>query len=100
MASGNRSPIVFVAHSFLYAFTASDASLPLDSRTRDNPNTLTAADRDARWKALTDFVTYALSKPEVRIRPVKDVLAWVHRTSGSTSGPGAAHRGIRIDSSQ
>jgi hypothetical protein len=72
--NGNRAPLVFVAHAFMYAFTQSDAGRPKDP---DNPNTPSAAERDARWKAITDFVTYALSKPEVRVRPVKDIIAWM-----------------------
>jgi peptidoglycan/xylan/chitin deacetylase (PgdA/CDA1 family) len=70
--AGNRSPLVFVAHSHLYAFSSQD----------DNPDTPSAAVRDARWKGLTDFITYALSKPEARIVAVKDILAWVQRRSG------------------
>ena len=71
--AGNRSPLVFIAHSHLYAFSSPD----------DNPDTPSAAVRDARWKGLTDFITYALSRPEVRIVAVRDILAWVQRHSGS-----------------
>lgn len=73
---GNRAPLIFVAHAFMYAFTGGDAASPANP---DNPNTTSAAERDARWKAITDFLTYALTKPEVRLRPVKDIIAWLQR---------------------
>lgn len=44
---------------------------------KDNPDTVTDADRKARWKGLTEFMTYALTKPEVRVVASRDVLAWV-----------------------
>jgi len=65
--AGNHSPLVFIGHSHLYAYSSKDA----------NPDTPTAADRDARWKGLTDFIQYALSKPETRIVRAKDILTWV-----------------------
>lgn len=67
--SGNRSPLVFVAHSHLYAYSSPE----------NNPDTPTAADRDARWKGLTDFINYALTKPETRIVSARDLLAWVQK---------------------
>lgn len=70
--AGNRSPLVFIAHSHLYTY----------SNPEDNPDTPTAADRDARWKGLTDFITYALSKPETRIVSAKDMLSWVQKATG------------------
>jgi hypothetical protein len=33
------------------------------------------ADRQTRWKGLTDFIAYALTKPDVRVVATKDVLA-------------------------
>jgi hypothetical protein len=69
--SGNRSPLIFVAHSHLYAFSSPD----------DNPDTPTDADRKARWKGLTQFITYALTKPEVRVVATRDVLAWMQGAS-------------------
>jgi hypothetical protein len=42
-----------------------------------NDNTASLAIRDARWEALTRFLTYALTKPDVRIRPTTDILAWM-----------------------
>jgi hypothetical protein len=65
--SGNHSPLIFVAHAHLYAFSTPD----------DNPDTLTNADRKARWKGLTDFIAYALTKPDVRVVAAEDVLAWM-----------------------
>ncbi len=64
--AGNRAPLIFIGHSFMYSYESGNTE-----------NTPSVAVRDARWKALTDFVTYALTKPEVRVRAVKDVLAWV-----------------------
>ena len=69
--AGNRSPLVFIAHSHLYTYSTPE----------DNPDTPSAADRDARWKGLTDFIEYALKKPEVRIVSAKDVLAWVEKAA-------------------
>ena len=71
--SGNRSPIIFIAHSHLYTYSTSE----------DNPDTPSAQERDARWKGLTDFINYALSKPEVRIVAASDVLQWVQRNSAA-----------------
>jgi peptidoglycan/xylan/chitin deacetylase (PgdA/CDA1 family) len=65
--SGNRAPLIFVAHAHLYAFSTPE----------DNPDTPTDADRKARWKGLTEFMTYALTKPEVRVVATRDVLAWM-----------------------
>jgi len=65
--AGNHSPLIFVAHSHLYAFSTPD----------DNPDTPTNADRQTRWKGLTDFIAYALTKPDVRVVATEDVLAWM-----------------------
>src|ERR1019366_7402621 len=64
---GNRAPLVFVAHSHLYAYSSPD----------DNPATPSDSVRQARWKGLTDFLNYALSKPEVRLVSARDVLSWI-----------------------
>src|SRR3954471_17630690 len=66
---GNRSPFVFCAHTFLYSY----------SNPSSNPDTPSAAVRDARWKALTAFLTYALAKPEVRMRPGRDIVSGMQR---------------------
>jgi peptidoglycan/xylan/chitin deacetylase (PgdA/CDA1 family) len=68
---GNRSPFIFIAHSFNYSNEGSG-----------DFNTPSLAIRDARQQALLAFVKYALAKPEVRIVNVKDILAWVKRVSG------------------
>jgi hypothetical protein len=65
--AGNRAPFVFCAHTFMYSYSSPGS----------NPDTPSVAVRDARWKALTAFLTYALSKPQVRMRPVKDIVAWM-----------------------
>jgi len=69
--AGNRSPLIFIAHSHLYTYSTPE----------DNPDTPTAADRDERWKGLTEFIEYALKKPEVRIVSAKDVLAWMQKAA-------------------
>jgi Polysaccharide deacetylase len=69
--SGNRSPLIFGAHAHLYAFSTPD----------DNPDTPTNADRQARWKGLTDFIAYALTKPEVRVVAAKDLVTWMRANS-------------------
>jgi peptidoglycan/xylan/chitin deacetylase (PgdA/CDA1 family) len=69
--NGNRSPFIFIAHSFDYS-----------NEGTDDFNTPSIPIRDDRQKALLAFVQYALSKPEVRIVNVKDILAWVKRVSG------------------
>ena len=71
--SGNRSPLIFVAHAHLYA----------SSTAEDNPDTPTDADRRTRWKGLTDFIAYALTKPEVRVVAAEDVIAWVRSNTAS-----------------
>jgi peptidoglycan/xylan/chitin deacetylase (PgdA/CDA1 family) len=73
--AGNRSPLVFIAHSHLYTYSTPE----------DNPDTPTAAERDARWKGLTDFILYALAKPEVRIVSAKDLLEWIQIAAGQVS---------------
>jgi hypothetical protein len=65
--SGNHSPLIFVAHAHLYAF----------SNPKDNPDTPSDAIRNARWEGLTAFISYALTKQEVRIVAVGDVLKWI-----------------------
>ncbi|HEY8089368.1 MAG TPA: polysaccharide deacetylase family protein, partial [Polyangiaceae bacterium] len=62
--AGNRAPMIFVAHTHVYA-SAWDGNAP---------GAQNAADRRA---IVEDFVRYALTKPEVRMRPVADVLAWM-----------------------
>ena len=65
--TGNRAPLVFVGHAHLYAFSSES----------DNPDTPTLEERDARIAGLKDFVTYALSKPEVRIVGADDIRQWM-----------------------
>jgi hypothetical protein len=72
--SGNRSPLILVAHASLYGFSSSD-----------NANTRRNTVREARWKALSDFITYALGKPEVRIVAARDILAWICAMSSRRS---------------
>ena len=62
--AGNRAPLVFVAHTHVYA----------SNWDGNAPGTPVTADRRG---IIQDFVNYALSKPAVRIRPLADVLAWM-----------------------
>jgi hypothetical protein len=65
--AGNRAPFILIGHSHLYAF----------STAKDNPDTPSLEARDARWKGLTDFLTYAMSKPEVRMVSEREVVDWM-----------------------
>lgn len=60
---GNRSPFIVVAHSHVYADNYTAAA-----------NALSVADRQ---NAISAFVDYALSKPEVRMRPLHDLVGWL-----------------------
>jgi len=60
---GNRSPFVFVSHSHVYADNYTAAAHALDVTERQN--------------AIEQFIIYALSKPEVRMRPLRDLEAWL-----------------------
>ena len=77
--SGNRSPLIFIAHSHLYAYTEGDAEAPEDDK--DNPDTPSAKVRDERLAGLKAFLSYALTKPEVRVVAAEDVLAWMVRNA-------------------
>ena len=62
--AGNRAPMIFVAHTHVYASN-------WDGNAPGVPNTVD------RRNIIQEFVTYALSKPEVRMRPLADVMAWM-----------------------
>jgi hypothetical protein len=84
--NGNHSPFIFCGHTFLYSF----------STPGDNGDTPDMRTRDARWAALSAFINYAHSKREVRMRPVRDVVAWMQNpvalsgATGATPDAGAA----------
>jgi hypothetical protein len=61
--NGNRSPFVFVSHSHVYADDYTAAT-----------NALSVSDRQG---AISSFIDYALSKPEVRMRPLRDLVSWL-----------------------
>ncbi|HEY4104704.1 MAG TPA: hypothetical protein VGM44_12475 [Polyangiaceae bacterium] len=61
---GNRSPLVFVAHSHIYADNYTAAA-----------NALSVSDRQ---NAISSFIDYALTKPEVRMRPLRDLVNWLN----------------------
>lgn len=60
---GNRAPFIFIAHTHVYA-----------SNWGAGPN---AQSVEERQKVIEDFVHYALTKAEVRMRPVADMLKWM-----------------------
>ena len=62
--AGNRAPMVFVAHTHVYASN-------WDGNAPGAPNT------NDRRRIIQDFVSYALTKPEVRMRPLSDLTQWM-----------------------
>jgi hypothetical protein len=58
----NRAPFMFGAHTDYYS-----------SKYTAPPN----ADLEQRQEAIEEFIQYALSKPDVRIVPIGDILAWM-----------------------
>ncbi len=64
---GNRCPMAFGAHSDYYAPEGQNA-----------PN----ATCDERRQAIREFVEYALTKPEVRIVPTRDIIRWMRNPVG------------------
>ncbi|MBN1983342.1 MAG: polysaccharide deacetylase family protein [Chitinivibrionales bacterium] len=61
--AGNRSPLIFGAHSDFYS-----SAWPHGSKTQ--------ATLRQRQQAIEEFVSYALTKPEVRVVPHKDIITW------------------------
>lgn len=66
--SGNRAPMMFGAHTQFY----------VNSWAIANANCTGAQMR----KVIEDFVTYAISKPEVRMVRGKDIIAWCRKPVG------------------
>lgn len=69
---GNRAPLVFVAHTHVY-----DASYTAATR---------APMAAERQQVIAQFLTYALSQPAVRVRPVRDIMAWMSAPMPLTGG--------------
>jgi hypothetical protein len=61
--AGNRCPFLFGGHSDIYSDTY--------------PDTIANATPQERRDALSEFINYALRKPDVRIAPMKQVLDWL-----------------------
>jgi peptidoglycan/xylan/chitin deacetylase (PgdA/CDA1 family) len=78
LTGGNRAPLVFVGHTHVY-----------QSAWDGTPNVPNLVDRRG---AISDFVTYALSKPEVRIRPVADIVSWTNSPVALGNPPAAPDR--------
>lgn len=72
--AGNRAPLVFIAHPHVYS-SRWDAHAP------------GAPDAADRRSVIEEFVRYALSKPEVRMRPLADVATWLKEPVGLTLPP-------------
>lgn len=62
--AGNRSPLIFIAHPHVYG---SDYGV----KTPGTPNL------DDRRAIIAEYLDYALSKPDVRMRPIRDLVAWM-----------------------
>jgi peptidoglycan/xylan/chitin deacetylase (PgdA/CDA1 family) len=83
--AGNRAPLIFVAHTHVYA-SSWDGNVPQ----------ISLAERRA---VISEFLSYALSKSVVRIRPVADILKWMKNPvalgncTGSCSGKGCGDDG-------
>src|SRR5262249_51214219 len=63
--AGNRAPMIFVGHTHVY-----EAGW--------NGNAPNVQDLAERRAILEEFINYALSKPEVRMRPVADIATWMN----------------------
>lgn len=59
---GNRAPLIFIAHTHVYASNYSAPKAP---------------EASARQGVIEQFVQYALSKSMVRMRPVADIMNWM-----------------------
>lgn len=77
-AGGNRAPLVFVGHTHVY-----------QSAWDGTPNVPSLADRRG---AIADFVDYALGKPEVRLRPVADIVSWMNAPVALGNAPAEPDR--------
>jgi hypothetical protein len=60
---GNRCPFLLGTHSDIYS--------------NSYPDTISNATPQERRDALAEFLSYALSKPEVRVATMKEVLDWL-----------------------
>lgn len=72
--AGNRAPLVFIAHPHVYA-SRWDVHAP---------GIPSAVDRRG---VIEEFVRYALAKPEVRMRPLAEVAAWLKDPVGLALAP-------------
>jgi hypothetical protein len=68
--AGNRAPLVFVAHTHVYQSWQEGA--------------MGLASLQDRRGTIEDFVNYALSKPEVRMRSVSDIVDWMNNPAPLT----------------
>jgi hypothetical protein len=68
VAGGNRSPFTIGAHTDIYSQYDESANM-----------TWTNFNYQARRKALSDFIDYALSKPEVRLVTYRQLISWLRK---------------------
>jgi hypothetical protein len=71
--AGNRAPMIFVGHTHVY-----EAGW--------NGNAPNVSDLTERRGIIQDFVNYALTKPDVRIRPVIDIVTWMNSPAALGGG--------------
>lgn len=71
-AMGNRAPYTVGLHSDTYSAENASAKIHYDPR----------MDLATRKKALSDFIDYALSKPNVRFISAKQLISWMRKPIG------------------
>jgi hypothetical protein len=72
---GNRCPFLFGCHSDIYS-----SKYGLNDMSPDEQKKLRATVQERR-EALEEFLEYALSKPEVRVTTMKNILKWLKNPS-------------------
>jgi hypothetical protein len=81
--TGNRAPLLFGAHSDMY-----------NTEYQRLHGSKMAASLAQRQQAVEEFIKYALSKPEVRVVPHKDIIAWLRKPvplGGTGAGKKVSH---------
>lgn len=90
--AGNRAPMCFGAHTILYDTLQYNVA---DGGDQFPPNAGTIA---KMRKAVMDFIAYALTKPQVRIVPTREMLRWcANPVALSTGTPVMAGEGVSAE---
>lgn len=79
---GNRAPMLFGAHSQFYTSQAKGVDI--------NPPNITYQEMR---QVMEQFIAYALSKPEVRIVPYRNILAWCQHPTALNNPVNGTHVG-------